>query len=142
MARWLNKQAKIDLMRRLPEAVRQAVQAQLEVETSGMVAAMRRAAPVGDELEDQHPGKFRDSIHSYPTPDRPLSNRIVADAQDDKGVFIGPPIEFGHLAHDGSHVPPKPSFFPTYRARKKPARSRMHAAARRAIKREAGAQAK
>ncbi len=119
--------------RALPDLVKVAVGTQLAKEVEDLVDAQQRAAPV-DELED-HPRAFRDSIHFYPTPDRPLSYRIIADARDPKtGQFIGSHIEAGHKARDGSHVAAKPSFFPTYRARKKGMRRRINAAGRKAIK--------
>jgi hypothetical protein len=121
----------------IPDQIAADVGKQLAKEVDDMVAAMKRAAPVSDDLE-KHPGQFRDSIHSYANPDRPLSYRIIADAQDEYGAFIGPHIEHGHMSKlaDGSekHVPAKPSFFPTYRARKKRMRSRLTAAGTKAIK--------
>lgn len=118
--------------KRLPERQVQAVGKQLKTEVNDLVSAMQRAAPVDPQSKD--PGNFRDSIHSYPNPDRPLSYRILADAKDEDGKFIGSNIEFGHRARDGSHVPGRASFFPTYRARKKPMRRRLMAASRRALK--------
>lgn len=130
----LNKQKWMQRLRSLPPAVRKAVGAQLDTEVDDMVAAMRRAAPVDTETQDadQH---LRDSVHAYRTPQRPLSYRIIADARDSEtGNFIGPHVEAGHKARDGSHVPPRPFFFPTYRARKKPMRRRLSAAGRKAVK--------
>lgn len=133
-AKWLNKAVVWQRFARIPQALTDAVSEQLGKEVSEMVDAMKRAAPVSDELES-HPGQFRDSIHAYSNPDRPMSYRIIADAKDDKGNFIGPHIEFGHKKRGGKgHVPAKPSFFPTYRARIKASRRRLSAAARKAIK--------
>ncbi|MDR3512624.1 MAG: hypothetical protein P4L73_13395 [Caulobacteraceae bacterium] len=137
MASWKNRPKASELFKKLPPILKQAMAVQLKSEVTGLVDAMRRAAPVSDDLE-KTPGQFRDSIHEYENPSRELSYRIVADAKDVKGAFIGPHIEFGHLARDGSHVPPKPSFFPTYRAWKRPMRRRMNAAARGAVKRLIG----
>lgn len=133
-AKMLNKAKVIARLGRLPAALKAAVAAQLKTEAEDLVAAQRRAAPV-DQLEP-HAGAFRDSIHEYPNPDRELSYRVIADARDDKGHLIGKHIEHGHLAADGSHVPAKPSFFPTYRARKKGMRRRLSAAARKALRTE------
>ena len=116
---------------RLPDTMKAAVAAQLAIEADELVAAMQRAAPV-DETSD-NPGNFRDSIHHYPNPDRDLSVRILADARDAKGKFIGGNIEHGHRAADGSHVAAKPSFFPTYRARKKAMKRRISTAGRKAV---------
>ncbi len=122
---------------RIPAAAQAAIQRQLDTEANELVAAMKRAAPYDAVTQDsdQH---LRDSIHAYPTPGRVMSYRIIADAKDEKGNFIGPHIEFGHKAKDGSHVPPRPSFFPTYRARKKGMQRRLSKAGRDAIRREFG----
>ncbi len=117
----------------IPAQITADVDGQLVVEVGDLVAAQKRAAPVSDDLE-KRPGEYRDSIHSYKNPDRPLSYRIIADAKDETGEFIGPHIEHGHLAPDGSHVAAKPSFFPTYRARKKGMKRRLNAAGRKAAK--------
>lgn len=116
----------------IPKAVKDATSKQLDIEVAELVAAMRRAAPV--DATAANPGAFRDSIHAYRNPDRPLSYRIIADARDEDGNFIGAHIEHGHRARDGSHVAGQPSFFPTYRARKKPMKRRMSAAARKALR--------
>lgn len=116
----------------IPDQIAADVGKQLDIETSDLVEAQKRAAPV--DIKDDNPGQFRDSIHKYSTPNRPLSYRIIADARDEHGNFIGPHIEHGHMAVDGKHVPAKPSFFPTYRARLKGMRRRLSAAGRKAIK--------
>lgn len=119
---------------KIPQAVQHAAAAQLKTEVDDMVDAMKRAAPVDPASPD--PGALRDSIHEYENPGRPLSYFILADAKDAEGRFIGQHVEFGHRAENGSHVPASPSFFPTYRARKKGMRSRMRAATKAAVKRE------
>lgn len=132
-AKMLNLEKIKARLRRVPDALKVAVGTQLAKEVEELTEAMQRAAPVSTDLEDE-PGKFRDSIHFYPTPDRPLSYRVIADAKDQKGAFIGPHIEFGHKARDGSHVAGVPSFFPTYRARKKGMQRRINAAGKKAAK--------
>lgn len=118
--------------RRVPEAMKTAAGSQLAKEVEDLTEAMQRAAPVSDLEKD--PGQFRASIHFYPNPDRPLSYRIIADARDEKGGFIGPHIEHGHKAVDGSHVAAVPSFYPTYRARKKGMKRRIATASGKAAK--------
>jgi hypothetical protein len=108
---------------RLAPTQKSAVAKQLKAEVDDLVAAQKRAAPV--DPNSDNPGKLRD---------RPLSYRILADAKDEDGKFIGSNIEAGHRARDGSHVPARPSFFPTYRARKKGMRRRLMAASRAALK--------
>jgi hypothetical protein len=121
-------------LRQIPVSVRRAVAAQLATEVDGLAAAMRRAAPVDNATQDADV-HLRDSVHAYKTPGRPLSYRIIADAKDgETGNFIGPHVEAGHKARDGSHVPPRPFFFPTYRARKKGMKRRLSAAGRKAVK--------
>lgn len=117
---------------KIPKAVKDAGAKRLKVEVDDLVAAQKRAAPVDPTSPD--PGAFRDSIHAYPTPDRPLSYRIIADAKDADGNFIGAHVEHGHRAANGVHVPAQPSFFPTYRARKRGMKRRIGAAARKAAK--------
>jgi hypothetical protein len=120
---------------RIPDAVKRAIEPALKREVDDLVAAQRRAAPVGNPAEgDDNPGKFRDSIHAYPNPKRPLSFRIIADAKDVKGHFIGSHIEYGHRTVNGQHVVASPSFWPIYRALRKPMRRRLNKVARDAVK--------
>lgn len=131
-AKMLNLERVKARLARIPERVRVAVEAQLKAEVDDLVAAQKRAAPVDPKAD--RPGNLRESIHAYPNPDRPLSYRIIADAKDEAGKFIGGNIEHGHRATNGAHVAASPSFFPTYRARKKGMKRRLSAAARKAFK--------
>lgn len=137
MASWRNRARVRDVLPRLPPAMKQALASQLGVETDGLVEAIKRAAPVDKDLE-KTPGELRDSVHAFPGK-RELQNRIIVDAKDAKGEFIGEHVEFGHLAEDGRHVPPHPFVFPTYRARKAGIKSRLRKAAVAAAKRVAAA---
>jgi ketosteroid isomerase-like protein len=122
-------------LERLPQAASVALRRQLDTEVEEMVAAMKRAAP-----DDQQTGgsTIRDAIRAYPTPDREISFRIISDGKDEKGHVIAAHVEHGHKAKDGSHVAARPTFYPTYRARKKPMQRRLMAAARKAIRAEFG----
>lgn len=131
-AKMLGKASLLARFAKVPAAIRDEIAPELKKEVDGLVAAQKVAAPVDPTLEARA-GQFRDSIHAYETPDRELSYRIIADARDQHGEFIGPHIEAGHMAADGTHVEAKPSFFPTYRAWKKPAQRRLGAVARRAV---------
>lgn len=131
-AKMLNLQRVLARLAEVPEAVQKAVDDQLRIEVSGLVAAQQRNAPV-DETSD-NPGELRDSIHFYKNPDRPLSYRVLADARDKKGKFIGSNVEAGHRARDGTHVPARPFFFAIYRALKRPMKRRVAAAARNAAR--------
>jgi hypothetical protein len=137
-AKMTGRERAIARLRRIGSAMEREMAPAFEAEVEDLVQAQKRAAPVNPDIEDT-PGTFRDSIHKYPTPGRDLSFRIIADAKDDKGNFIGPHIEHGHTAPDGSWVPPTPSFFPTYRARKKKMRARLSRLATKIAKRNFGA---
>lgn len=132
-AKMLNLQRVLARFAKLPQQLKVDVGSQLAKEVEDLTEAIQRAAPVGHDLE-KTPGELRDSVHFYPTPDRPLSYRILADARDAKGDFIGAHVEQGHKAPDGSHVPRQPFFFPTYRARKRGMRRRLSAAGRKSVK--------
>lgn len=133
MASWKNRASVLQVLERLPGHIKQAIGVQLKTEVDGLTEAIKRACPVGVELEDQ-PGALRDSVHSYPG-NRELRYVILADAKDEKKrEFIGQHVEFGHINKGGAHVPAHPFFFPTYRARKVAMRSHMRAAAYRATK--------
>jgi hypothetical protein len=137
MADWkaemLGRKSVTARLKAIPADIQRAVADRLKIEVDDMVSAMRRAAPVGGQ-GDPHTGALRDSIHAEPASDQPLSYRITADVKDDQGRFVSRYIEFGHRAADGTMVPPRPSFYPTYRARKTGMRRRLSAAARKAIK--------
>jgi hypothetical protein len=122
-------------IRRMSPAAVTALKGQLKTEVDGLVEAQKRAAPYDSATadQDQH---LRDSIHAYPNPDRVISYRIIADAKDEKGDFIGSHVEAGHRALDGTHVAARPFFFPTYRARKKGTQRRLSKAARDAVRKE------
>jgi hypothetical protein len=130
--RWRNLAKLQARLGKVPEAVRQALADQLAKEAEDLVAAEQRAAPVS-ELED-HPGQLRDSIQSYPNPDRPLSFRIIAAARDKAGRLFARYVEFGHTTAGGKYVPAHAFWFPTYRARRKAMRRRLTAAPRKALK--------
>ncbi len=133
MAQMKGVERTLAAFKRLPQEVVTDVGTELAGQVEDLTEAIQRAAPVNDL--DETPGQLRDSVHFYANPDRPLSYRILADAKDNKGEFIGPHVEHGHKARDGSHVPRVPFFFPTYRARKKTIRRRLRSAARKALKR-------
>jgi hypothetical protein len=138
MASWRGKPRIDAIMARLPAAMKAAAKAQLETETTGMVDAMQRACPVGVGLE-AHPGALRESIHAYDARRRELLKTIIVDAKDEKGNFIAPHVEFGHLTRGGGrHVPAEPFFFPTWRSRRPGMKRRMTTAGRIAAKRVAG----
>lgn len=134
-AKMLNLEKVLARLAKIPQSVKVAVGSQLAKEAEDLTEAIQRAAPVNADLEDT-PGSLRDSVHFYPNPNRPLSYLILADDKDKTGNFIGPHVEFGHKARDGSHVARSPFFFVTYQARKKPMKRRLNAAARKAIKAE------
>lgn len=125
-AKMLGKTELIAKLARLPPAVTETAGVALDAGTDELVAALQRAAPVS-ELDD-HPGQLRESIQKYRTPGRPLSWRIIAAARDLKGRLYGVWVEFGH-----GDAPPRPFWFPTYRAFKKRFRSKLFSDVRRVI---------
>lgn len=149
-AKMLNLERVKARLRRLPQAMKAAVEEQLTAEAEELAAAMRRAAPVIT-------GALRGSIR-VEDGDRPLSKKViaggvpetrkrvrkgVADADFAKakatGGFKGEfdysrGVEFGHRTPAGGHVAAEPFFYPTYRARKKAMRRRLTTAARKALK--------
>ena len=132
-AKMKNLEKTLARLKKLPAAMRDDVGDELKVQVDVLVDRQRRAAPVDEKADN--PGQFRDSIHAYENPDRPLSYRVTADARDENGKLIGGNIEHGHRARDGTHVEAKPSFFPTYRAWKKPAKRKILGAGRKALRR-------
>lgn len=123
----------------LPQAAQQALQDQLKTEVDDLVSAIKRAMDAQYEGHGPDASRMRDSVHAYPNPDRAVSYRVLADAKDADGKFVGANIEQGHRAVNGTHVPAQPAFWPTYRARKKGMKRRLSAAARKAIRQEWGA---
>lgn len=120
---------------KIPQSVQTAAGSQLKTEADDMVSAMKRAMDVAYAgHNDKDLTRLRDSLHDYENPDRPLSYRILADAKDADGKFIGSNVEAGHRAVNGTHVPARPAFYPTYRARKKAMKRRLSKASRDAAK--------
>lgn len=141
MAYFRNKERVLKVLKRLPAAIKAEAKIALDQEAEEVVAAMKRACPVGHVLE-QHPGDLRDSIHAYDG-HRALKSggvraellkTILADAKDRKGNFVGPHVEFGHLMATGGHVPAHPWFFPTWRIQRDGLKRRLRAAGRAACK--------
>lgn len=120
---------------KLHPSVTAALQAQVKIEADDMVTAVKGAMDSAYRDGGSHDHqKVRDSVHAYPNPHRVISYFVLADAKDASGKFIGSNIEAGHLAADGTHVAPRPAFWPIYRALKKGMRRRMSAAGRKAVR--------
>lgn len=113
---------------KIPAAARDAANEGLDGAAERMKAALQRAAPVAPEFE-RHPGELRDEIEIYQVDDRELSRRIMSTARDGEGTLYGPFVEFGH-----GDAAPRPWWWPTYRAQKKPIRARMYARLRKVVK--------
>lgn len=126
--RFRNRDAVIAKLKALAPAMIARVQAQGDIEIRTLANAVKAAAPVGTNLE-RHPGELRDSVHSVRDA-RPLKWRVVIDAKDLKGRFIARPVEFGHRARNGVHVPPVAFAYPTVRVQAPGIRRRMAKAAR------------
>jgi len=149
MAEWKGLDAALARMAKLPDEVKQAVEAQLDVEADALVAAIRSATPV-------RTGALRGSIQALPGK-RPLSRTIVMGGQattvkvrkgvadrdferakakqNNTGEFdYSRAVEFGYHTEDGREVRGHAMFFGTYRARRKALRRRLAAAARKPLK--------
>lgn len=123
---------------KIPAAAQRALKDQLKTEADDMVSAIQRAMDVAYAGQnDKDLTRLRDSVHEYEDPDRVIGRRILADAKDADGKFIGSNVEAGHRTVNGGHVAARPAFYPTYRARKKAMKRRISKAARDAIKQAA-----
>lgn len=145
---------------RVGKAMRDAAAAQLKTEAEELAAAIRRAAPVrSGALKSSigaKPGK-RDLSYIIYAGGQATTKKVrsraanegrgktkgVSDADFAKALVTGGNSgefdysradEFGRRTHAGVHVPGKPFFFVTYRARKRAMRSRMIAAPKKAAK--------
>lgn len=119
---------------KVPKAATEALRKQMKTEADDMVSAIQRAMDAAYDHQDNGHQKLRDSVHDYPNPDREISYRILADAKDAEGKFIGANVEQGHRTVDGKHVAGRPAFWPTYRARRSAMKRRLSKAARDAVK--------
>lgn len=120
---------------RMPAAVRKAAGQEAFLQAEGLAAEMRAIAP-----RDDDPGngqQVRDEIRVEEGVLGDVSYVVIADAKDAAGRPKAVPVELGHRAPDGTHVPPQPFFWPTVRARQKKVRARIKAAMTRALKAEA-----
>lgn len=125
---------------KLPQSATAALKAQLKAEVDDdLVPKIQRAMDAQYQSPDNDHQRLRDSVHAYPNPDREIGYFVIADAKDADGKFIGANVEQGHRAVNGEQVAAQPAFWPSYRAWKKPAKRRMSAAARKAIRQEWGA---
>lgn len=115
----------------IPPAVVQVARPGVERAGDRLVKRIKSIAPVSD-LEP-NPGELRDSVHRE-RGDHDLAVVVVEDARDDKGRFIPKHVEHGHKAADGTHVPPVPHFWPSYRVEKRAMRSQVGRAMTRAAK--------
>jgi hypothetical protein len=120
---------------RVPKAAEEALRRQLPKEVNdGLIPAIKNAMSAQYDTTDHDHQSLIDSVHSYENDDREISLRIIADAKDKDGEFIGSHVEAGHKARDGSHVAAQPAFYPTYRAFKPGMKRRLSKAARDAVK--------
>lgn len=136
MGRFRNRDEAIAALKRIPAEMTAELQVQGDTEAAGLAAAIKAAAPVGTDLEHQ-PGALREATSWDRDTKRPLKWHVRNTARDAKGRFIAKSVEFGHLAADGSHVPPVPFAYPTKRSRARGIKNRMAAAGRRGAKKAA-----
>lgn len=115
----------------IPDGLVASVNADLNGGADELVGRIKEIAPT-DPLET-HPGELRDSVHKE-AGRHDLSVLVVEDAQDVKGNFYAPHVEYGHKAKDGRHVAAKPHFWPAVRVARKQLRSRISRSVSRAVK--------
>ncbi|WP_298698187.1 hypothetical protein [uncultured Brevundimonas sp.] len=120
---------------RMPASVRKAAGQEAFLQAEAMAAEMRAIAPRDDDPANGE--QVRDHIYVEEGRLGDMSYVVISDAKDAKGRPKAVPVELGHRAADGKHVPPQPSFWPVVRARRKKAASRIKSAMTRAIRREA-----
>lgn len=134
-AQFVNKARILGRLRAMPPVVQASAGEALKKAVDELVAALKRAAPVGTEFE-KTPGELRDHIEVFANGARVLSFRIIAAAKDEKGRYYGRYVEFGHTTPDGAFVPAHPFWFATYRAWKRGMVRQVRAAVRTRLKAE------
>lgn len=123
-------------LNRMTPAVRKAAGQEAFMQAEEVAAQMRRIAPRDDDPNNGQ--QVREHIRVEEGRLGDVSYVVISDAKDAAGRPKAPRVELGHKAADGSHVPPSPYFYPVIRASQKRVKRRIAAAARRAIKKEAG----
>lgn len=126
-AKFANREKWLAKIAGVADVIRPIAEQSLDVGTDDLVGALQRAAPLDNGEHDPHPGALKASVHKYAA--GPLIFRIIADARDRAGRMYGRWVEFGHGA-----AGPRPWWFPTYRAWKKPFRTKLYADVRRGLK--------
>jgi hypothetical protein len=126
-AKIANREIWLAKIRGIPDVAVQVGEVSLDVGTDELVARLKAAAPESEY--DKHPGQLKQEISKYKNPDRALSFRIMSFARDKAGRLYGRYVEFGH-----GDAGPRPWWFPTYRAWKKPFKAKLFADTRKALK--------
>jgi len=125
-AKIANKEKWLARIRGIPDVALQVAETNLDAGTDDLIDHLAAAAPESDY--DRHPGQLKQEIAKFKNPERGLSYRIMSFARDRKGRLYGRYVEFGH-----GDAAPKPWWFPTYRAWKKPFRSKLFSDTRKAL---------
>jgi len=138
----VNLNAKVEGLERLKAkvaamspAIKAAIRAAIDKGADELVATMKAIAPV-DSVDG---GELRDSIEKHDGRTE-LTVMVVAGGPTTTRKGKGKPydysraVEFGHVAEDGSFVPPDPFFYTTYRARKRRIQNRIKRAISAAAK--------
>lgn len=112
----------------LPDIVREIGEVSLDVGTDDLVRHLKAAAPIDNGGHDPHRGLLKYAIVKLRNEARGLSWQIMSVARDAKGRLFGRFVEFGH-----GDAAPRPWWFPTYRAWKKPFRAKLYADTRKAL---------
>lgn len=110
----------------LKEEVRDELAAANEKSADELVKRIKRAIPVGPPEN----GHLRDTVRKE-RGDHELSVRVVEGSEEQPHAA---PLEFGHMAKDGSRVPPQPHFFTSVTVERKKHQGRATRAVNKAIK--------
>lgn len=111
-------------------AVRDAIE---EVNRKTATAMMKRGKAITPRSEDGP--HIADSI-KVETGDSRLMEYTVSVGSD--ALYYAVPLEFGHVARDGTHVPANPFWVPLTRIFRKRHRTSLRRALRKALKQELG----
>ncbi|MDO1559823.1 HK97 gp10 family phage protein [Brevundimonas sp. 2R-24] len=109
----------------LPDHVRTAARQALEKSTDEAVSLIQRN--VATHPDAPH---IRDTVRAEPGRSD-LSIDVVMGSEE---APYAAPLEFGHMAPDGSHVPAQPVFYPAVKVVRKRHRSRIAREVRKALK--------
>ncbi|MYL98409.1 hypothetical protein GR702_11605 [Novosphingobium sp. FGD1] len=117
---------------RMAPAVRQGID---DVNRKTAAAMMKRGKIITPRNDDADGPHIADTI-KVETGDSRLMEYTVSVGSD--ALYYAVPLEFGHVARDGSHVPANPFWVPLTRIFRKRHKTSLRRALRKALKQELG----